>query len=135
MLNVSDLINLPLLRYSLRSWKEFFIAAGVNFEEPKRGLIYGDASSLLSAALAGQGVALIRKQLAKNYINSGELIQVGCIEIDANLDYYFSWREGNQQESSIIKFYEWISKKLNKDILEDIRANVVIPRTAIEYPS
>ncbi|RLU79749.1 transcriptional regulator [Streptomyces griseocarneus] len=111
-LTVATLPQAPLLRFALRSWREFFTAAGIDADEPGHGVIYSDAEALLRAALAGQGVAMVRRQMADTYLRDGDLIRIGDVEIGAHLDYFLSWREGHPRESAIGTFHHWLRRKL-----------------------
>jgi LysR family transcriptional regulator, glycine cleavage system transcriptional activator len=109
---IGDLPSMPLLRFSRRSWNDFFEAAGVAGGEPERGPVFDDAGLLLRAAVAGQGVATARLQLARDFIERGELVQMGQVRIPASLDYYFTWREGHPREAAIQQFYRWVKSQL-----------------------
>jgi LysR family transcriptional regulator, glycine cleavage system transcriptional activator len=111
---VEDLPKLPLLRFSRRSWRDFFEAVGVAGEEPERGPVFDDAGLLLQATVAGQGAATARLQLARVYIERGELVQLSQVCIPASLDYYFTWREGHPREAAIQQFYRWVKSQLAK---------------------
>ncbi|WP_322031221.1 LysR substrate-binding domain-containing protein [Paraburkholderia sp. J76] len=109
---MEDLASMPLLRFSRRSWRDFFEAAGVAGDEPERGPVFDDAGLLLQATVAGQGAATARLQLARGFIERGELVQLGQVRIPASLDYYFTWREGHPREAAIQQFYRWIKAQL-----------------------
>ncbi|MFT0171036.1 LysR substrate-binding domain-containing protein [Paraburkholderia mimosarum] len=109
---IEDLASMPLLRFSRRSWRDFFEAAGVAGEEPERGPVFDDAGLLLQATVAGQGAATARLQLARGFIERGELVQLGQVRIPASLDYYFTWREGHPREAAIQQFYRWVKTQL-----------------------
>ncbi|CAG9232476.1 LysR family transcriptional regulator [Paraburkholderia tropica] len=109
---IADLPHMPLLRFSRRSWRDFFEAAGVAGAEPERGPIFDDAGLLLQATVAGQGAATARLQLARDFIERGELVQLGQVRIPASLDYYFTWREGHPREAAIQQFYRWVKSQL-----------------------
>jgi LysR family transcriptional regulator, glycine cleavage system transcriptional activator len=109
---IEDLAKMPLLRFSRRSWRDFFEAAGVAGEEPERGPVFDDAGLLLQATVAGQGAATARLQLARGFIERGELVQLGQVRIPASLDYYFTWREGHPREAAILQFYRWVKSQL-----------------------
>ncbi|WP_321896086.1 LysR substrate-binding domain-containing protein [Paraburkholderia heleia] len=111
-IRLEDLASLPLLRFSRRSWRDFFEAAGVAGDEPQRGPVFDDAGLLLQATVAGQGVATARLQLARGFIERGELVQLGQVRIPASLDYYFTWREGHPREAAIQQFYRWLKAQL-----------------------
>ncbi|WP_321919501.1 LysR substrate-binding domain-containing protein [Paraburkholderia tropica] len=109
---IEDLPGMPLLRFARRSWRDFFEAAGVTGSEPERGPVFDDAGLLLQAAVAGQGAATARLQLARDFIERGELVQLGQVRIPASLDYYFTWREGHPRDAAIQQFYRWIKSQL-----------------------
>lgn len=109
---IEDLATMPLLRFSRRSWRDFFEAAGVAGDEPERGPVFDDAGLLLHATVAGQGAATARLQLARGFIERGELVQLGQVRIPASLDYYFTWREGHPREAAIQQFYRWVKSQL-----------------------
>jgi DNA-binding transcriptional LysR family regulator len=109
---MQDLASMPLLRFSRRSWRDFFEAAGVDGDEPERGPVFDDAGLLLQATVAGQGAATARLQLARGFIERGELVQLGQVRIPASLDYYFTWREGHPREAAIQQFYRWVKAQL-----------------------
>ncbi|QGZ64423.1 LysR substrate-binding domain-containing protein [Paraburkholderia acidisoli] len=109
---IEDLPTLPLLRFSRRTWRDFFEAAGVSGVEPERGPVFDDAGLLLQATVAGQGVATARLQLARGFIERGQLVQLGQVRIPASLDYYITWREGHPREAAIQQFYRWVKAQL-----------------------
>jgi LysR family transcriptional regulator, glycine cleavage system transcriptional activator len=109
---IEDLPTMPLLRFSRRSWRDFFEAAGIAADEPDRGPMFDDAGLLLQATVAGQGVATARLQLARAFLERGELVQLGHVRIPASLDYYFTWREGHPREATIQQFYRWLKTQL-----------------------
>ena len=109
---IEHLPDMPLLRFTRRSWRDFFEAAGLPADEPERGPIFDDAGLLLQAAVAGQGVTTARLQLARGFLESGELVQLGRVRIPASLDYFFTWREGHPREAEIQQFYRWIKSHL-----------------------
>jgi LysR family transcriptional regulator, glycine cleavage system transcriptional activator len=106
-LALESLESLPLLHFATRSWSEFFEAAGLT-HTPARGPTFSDAASLLNAALAGLGIAMIRERLARPFIKSGALVRVGDVCIPAQLDYYFAWHEDNPREPAIRCLLEWL---------------------------
>ncbi|WP_321813461.1 MULTISPECIES: LysR substrate-binding domain-containing protein [unclassified Paraburkholderia] len=115
---IEDLAAMPLLRFSRRSWRDFFEAAGVGGDEPERGPVFDDAGLLLQATVAGQGVATARLQLARGFIERGELVQLGQVRIPASLDYYFTWREGHPREAAIQQFYRWVKAQLAAQLIK-----------------
>jgi LysR family transcriptional regulator, glycine cleavage system transcriptional activator len=111
---LENIADMPLLRFSRRGWRDFFEAAGIAGSEPTRGPVFDDAGLLLQATIAGQGVATARLQLARVFIERGELVQLGHVHIQASLDYFFTWRDGHPREDVIGQFYRWMRSKLTK---------------------
>jgi LysR family glycine cleavage system transcriptional activator len=109
---IEDLPAMPLLHFSRRSWRDFFEAAGLQADEPERGPVFDDAGLLLQATVNGQGIATARLQLARDYLERGELVQLGHVRIPASLDYFFTWREGHPREAEILQFYRWLKARL-----------------------
>src|SRR4051812_5432907 len=68
-----DLAHLPLLRSPLESWITWFRAAGLDWPEPTSGPKLVDLGMTIDAAVAGQGIALVRPSLAENWIAMGRL--------------------------------------------------------------
>ncbi|MGF6147485.1 Gcv operon activator [Kingella potus] len=54
-------------------WNEWAKAAGVPLQNVQRGIRYSDATHLMRAAVAGQGVAIIGKRMAAAELDSGLL--------------------------------------------------------------
>ncbi|MGD1327299.1 LysR substrate-binding domain-containing protein [Pandoraea pnomenusa] len=77
-----------------------------------RGPIFDDSGLLLRAALAGQGVATTRSLLVRDALASGELVQIGDIQVPPSLEYYVSWRENHPRERSIHAFWQWMQAQI-----------------------
>ncbi|WP_278652978.1 LysR substrate-binding domain-containing protein [Pandoraea pnomenusa] len=109
---LADMSKLPMLRFSYRSWRDWQVAAGLPPHEPTRGPIFDDSGLLLRAALAGQGVATTRSLLVRDALASGELVQIGDIQVPPSLEYYVSWRENHPRERSIHAFWQWMQAQI-----------------------
>lgn len=70
----ADLQHAPLLRTPLEPWAPWFRAAGLARPEPARGPKLVDLGLTLEAAVSGQGVALARPSLARDWLRSGALV-------------------------------------------------------------
>ncbi|WP_186181400.1 LysR substrate-binding domain-containing protein [Burkholderia gladioli] len=109
-----DLVRVPLLRFSGRSWQDFFLAAGLDAVAPESGPMFDDAASLLHAALAGQGVAMLRERLIHPYLREGKLVQVGHTRIPSHLDYHLCWREDTRKQAAILQFVAWLEDMIQQ---------------------
>ncbi|MDF3835214.1 LysR substrate-binding domain-containing protein [Cupriavidus basilensis] len=105
---LDDLPRMPMLRFALRPWRDWLESAGLPGAEPERGPIFQDAGMMLQSAVAGLGVATARLQLARDYIASGELVQIGTTRIPSSLHYWVTWRENSPREKAIQQFHGWL---------------------------
>ena len=108
-LDTDRLGHIPLLRYAGRTWQEFFDAAGIRESDPSHGPVFGDAASLLQAALAGQGVAMLRERLIHSYLRDGTLLRIGDTRIPSALSYHVCWRQDNPRQEAILAFAAWLA--------------------------
>lgn len=83
----ADLLGLPLLRTPLQPWSPWWQAAGLNAAEPDQGPRLVDLGLVLAAALAGQGVALMRLSLAQQELREGRLVQPFALTVEAERHY------------------------------------------------
>lgn len=70
----ADLQQAPLLRTPLEPWTPWFRAAGLAWPEPSRGPKLVDLGLTLESAVSGQGVALARPSLARDWLRGGALV-------------------------------------------------------------
>ncbi len=109
-LDTSRLAQVTLLRFAGRSWQEFFDAAGIRASNPNYGPMFGDAASLLQAALAGQGVAMLRERLIHSFLREKALVRIGSTRIPSTLSYHACWRQDNPNREAILQFAEWLAE-------------------------
>ena len=77
----SDLASVTVLRNDHEVWHAWFAAAGLEgWKEPRRGVLYQDASQQMQAVMDGQGVGLVRRSLAMQEIVNGRLVRLFDIE-------------------------------------------------------
>jgi LysR family glycine cleavage system transcriptional activator len=113
-LDANNLAHVPLLRFAGRSWQEFFDAAGIRASDPNYGPIFSDAASLLQAALAGQGVAMLRERLIHSYLREATLVRIGSTRIPSTLSYHVCWHQDNPKREAILQFAEWLAGIVNE---------------------
>jgi LysR family transcriptional regulator, glycine cleavage system transcriptional activator len=117
---VQDFARARLLRNSWQSWTAWFQAAGMIIPEPVSGMIYNDAGLIIDAAIAGHGVALVRKVIAHDAIADGRLVRLSAVEIPYAGAYHYVV---NAQKISPAgeAFRKWINNRLRLDF--DDRTN------------
>lgn len=103
-----DLKDCTLLRYPREPWLNWFAAANLEWPEPADGPTYRDATVLLDAAVAGQGIALARAALVAEDIRAGWLRRLFTIDAPGGYAYWFVCRATSPNEASIQAFRDWI---------------------------
>ncbi|GLQ06257.1 transcriptional regulator GcvA [Sneathiella chinensis] len=111
-----DLIHHTLLHDDLRvDWETWLAAAGVRGIDPKKGPSFNDSSMVLTAAMAGQGVALGRSTLAADDLAAGRLVKPFDVEIRADNAYYIVCPEAWADRPRIVTFRNWLLKEAALD--------------------
>ena len=107
-----DILNAPLLRNPRQKWRPWFLAAGLDAPEPAHGPLYDDAGLLVQAAVAGQGIALVRSTLAGDDLAAGRLVRLGMIEIEDDYSWCLVWREPLRCDRADFEvFTEWLQQQ------------------------
>ncbi len=104
----ADLRGLTLLRSDEEPWRPWFLAAGLDWPEPRGGAMYEDSSLLLLAAAQGQGVALVRSSLAYNDLASGKLVRLFDIAVPCPWEYYFVCPPALLETPKMQAFRAWL---------------------------
>lgn len=120
-----DLLNLPLLgemnvaqpgRGGERDWLDWFRAAGVSLDEaPPFKAQFTTQSLSGSAALAGQGVALLSPAFFRNELRAGSLVRLLDVVLQGVERYYFVCLEGRRNVPKIKAFRDWLMAELASD--------------------
>ncbi len=71
-----------------RGWENWFHNAGVATDGLPPGPVFEDFNLLRSAALAGHGVALCAPTLLADDLQTGRLVQLSDVAVQASFDYY-----------------------------------------------
>jgi len=113
-----DLFDMPLLDCTDECWRRWFNAAGIaNVPKLKGPVIQVQTQAMLgSAAVAGQGIALITPALFEAELDAGRLVQVlpiRCSHKDSS--YWLVYPERRQNVAKIKAFREWILAEVAKD--------------------
>jgi LysR family glycine cleavage system transcriptional activator len=113
-----DLFELPLLDGRDECWDRWFAAAGITNPPPLKGagVEMPTQQMLGSAAMAGQGIALVTPALFDADLEAGRLIQVLPIVCTHNdLEYWLVYREERQNVAKIKAFRDWVLAEVAKD--------------------
>ena len=111
-----DMVHHTLLHQeSHGDWRTWLLAAGVQGVDPTRGPVYTEASMLVQAAAAGQGVALARGVLAADALSAGRLVQPFEFSLPTEYAYYIVSPESKADRPKILAFTEWLLKEAEGD--------------------
>lgn len=108
-----DCLAYPLLHDSDRAdWPLWFTAQGAA-EDPRaeRGTAFEDDYLLIRAAVAGQGLALVPQQYAREEMAAGRLVQVLDLPWPARFAYYLVTLPDARQRPQVQAFAEWIKQE------------------------
>ncbi|SAL78442.1 LysR family transcriptional regulator [Caballeronia choica] len=86
-----QVLELPLLGYTKRSWIPWLAAAGLPAVEPDAVAVFDNAAGLIAAASAGVGVGLARGLLAADARREGRLVEITQVEIPTHYNLYAVW--------------------------------------------
>jgi len=96
-LSPAQILQLPLLGYTRRSWIPWLDAAGMTPTEPPARVIFDNAGNLIAAAEAGVGAGLVRGLLAADALRSGRLVALNEAQIAAHYNLYAVWPHGQAE--------------------------------------
>ncbi|MEQ4617307.1 MAG: transcriptional regulator GcvA [Corticimicrobacter sp.] len=108
-----DCLGYPLLHDSDRAdWPLWFAAHDVA-DDPRaeRGTAFEDDYLLIRAAAAGQGLALVPQEYAREEIADGRLVQVLDKPWPARFAYYLVTLAGAMQRPEVQAFADWIREE------------------------
>ncbi|WP_159981457.1 MULTISPECIES: LysR substrate-binding domain-containing protein [unclassified Novosphingobium] len=111
-----DFARCHLMRNVWQPWTPWLQKAGIAMAEPTGSVPFEDAGLMLDAAVAGQGVALVRKVIARDAIAEGRLVRLSDIEIPFEGAYHFAWsRIASDKDAAIRSFGVWLAQQLHQE--------------------
>lgn len=91
------------------SWQRWFAAQQLTQFEPKRWLSFNYAHQIAQAALAGQGVALVRTPLVAESLASGALVEpFAQRRLDSPLAYWLVVGSRSSMRPEVLAFCDWL---------------------------
>ena len=108
----AELTNFPLLlrhdEVKDTGWKAWLTAAGVPDLPLEQGPRFPNSNMALQAAIAGQGVALVRSAHVDGGLAAAGLVRLFDVHCPAEAAYYLVCPEGAQTRPRIDGFHQWI---------------------------
>lgn len=106
----ADITSERLLHDSRRDdWQLWAQAAGMQELDANQGVVFVDSNATIEAAVAGHGVALVRRSLVETELASRRLIAIKAPPLRATLAYYLVYREQTLEQPAMRKFFDWIT--------------------------
>jgi len=104
---------------SCPDWGMWLKAAGVHGVEVDRGLRFNQSSLVLEAAIAGQGVALAKGQLATDDLRTGRLIRPFNVAHKLDFAYYLVCPRRKTSLAKVAAFRRWLHAQAGRDQMPD----------------
>jgi LysR family glycine cleavage system transcriptional activator len=102
-LDAAQVLDLPLLGYTKRSWVPWLAAAGLPAVEPAAVAVFDNAAALIAAACAGVGAGLARGLLALDARREGRLVELTPVAIPTHYNLYAVWpREHTSRVAPVV---------------------------------
>ncbi|MBP1848587.1 LysR substrate-binding domain-containing protein [Rhizobium halophytocola] len=114
----ADLLRLPLISPHDAWWRTWFEAAGVTLPVPATSdrNVFTSQDLEASAALAGQGVAIICPFFVPDELATGRLVQPFELTLQAPHPIRLAYRTRQRNAPKIRAFVDWISRRIAEDI-------------------
>jgi LysR family transcriptional regulator, glycine cleavage system transcriptional activator len=114
----AELTQYPLLHNLSHpgEWQMWLTATGLEKIDPQRGHGFESSDLALHAAVEGMGIALGRRPLVDEALESGELIAPLPMEISSEYHYYFVCPESHLQQRNVKLFHDWLLDQIYSEI-------------------
>jgi len=103
-------------------WDNFAEYIGQPKSRPDRVIRYGYYTMVIRAALSGQGVALIPRELIEEELHSGKLINHPTMKYEGNSAYWYTYQLPEQENNDLAPvlqaFTDWLKQTLEIDAVE-----------------
>jgi LysR family transcriptional regulator, glycine cleavage system transcriptional activator len=86
-----QVLTLPLLGYTRRSWIPWLEAAGLAGVEPETVAVLDNAAGLVASLGSGLGAGLTRGLLAADALREGRIVALNDIELPTHYNLYAIW--------------------------------------------
>jgi LysR family transcriptional regulator, glycine cleavage system transcriptional activator len=112
----ADCLSYPLLhRSDRRDWALWFKAQGVQAPQSRKGLAFSDDHLVVQAAVAGQGLALVRDVYAEDNLRLKKLVRVLSGNWPVQFAYYVVGTSQALQKPAVRRFRDWILDEAQRE--------------------
>ena len=102
--------SIPKLQASHRqdNWLRWYSSKGIKHQGNLQGPRFAQTTSMIEAAIAGLGMAVVPTLMVERQIANGDLRFVGGDAVKSGLGYYVTYPEKNARRASVQRFRDWI---------------------------
>ncbi len=109
---LADITSSRLLHDEHREdWLLWCRAAGVEGIDTQQGMVFTDSNGVIEAALAGRGVALLRRSLIEAELSARSLLELRAPALRTPLGYHLLYCEETLKSPAIRAFLDWITEQ------------------------
>ena len=117
--NPEDLVRCTLLHLiDSTDWRRWLAAAGTRTVDPDSGIFFSDIHFVISAALAGQGMAMGDDLICAQALRQGQLIRPFGVNVSGTGSYYFVTEHEVADQPAVAAFRAWLKDKLSEELRE-----------------
>ena len=107
--SLADFDKLTLLHDEARDyWTRWLTKARFDLTLAQKGPLFPDGNLTLAAAMAGDGVALLRRAVIASQLRSGSLVSLSDISIDDDVHYLILTPKSRPVSRSALTFVQWL---------------------------
>ncbi len=96
------------------NWQTWLKLAGVSDVDIERGLRFSNAILTLEAALDGQGVAFVQKQLIEADIAAGRLLIPFALSLPSIYSYFLVISQAATKQTVVLAFQQWLRQEIGQ---------------------
>jgi LysR family transcriptional regulator, glycine cleavage system transcriptional activator len=93
-------------------WPAWLAAAGVSQAKAAVGPKFDNLSDVITLALEGQGIALLRSALVSDELESGHLVRLFALKFQSPHSYFLVWPLKPRKPETVALFRQWLIAEL-----------------------
>ncbi|MET3354391.1 UNVERIFIED_ORG: LysR family glycine cleavage system transcriptional activator [Xanthobacter viscosus] len=110
-LSIETMPDVPLLLHSQVTWNLWLEKAGLPILYPAHSTLLDDIALTIRGALAGQGIAMARSLLVRDYLERGELVRLFDLSVPGIFSYHLACRTKEIRERFAAPL-DWLGQRL-----------------------
>jgi LysR family transcriptional regulator, glycine cleavage system transcriptional activator len=113
----ADCLAFPLLHdFNRQDWPLWFEAHGVDAPHAKKGPAFSESHLIVRAAVAGQGLALVRDIYVDDDLRSQRLVKALTVNWPLQFAYYAVATAEAMQKPAVRRFRDWLVEEARQEV-------------------